>query len=121
LDGPSTPKVCIFAWKLAGEGLATQCDRRKRNLTDVATCHICGRDEESGYHAVVHELRNYLALPEEGKFAHTDPDWLLLLLNAVRPEVKASVLLLLRRAWFLGNDATFEKGEALIGPFSREL
>jgi hypothetical protein len=48
------PKVCIFAWKLSQEGLATQCNRKKRTLTTEATCQICGREEESGYHAVIH-------------------------------------------------------------------
>jgi 5-methylcytosine-specific restriction endonuclease McrA len=47
------PKVHIFAWKPTLEGLATQCNRKKCTLIDDAMCHICGRGEESGFHAVV--------------------------------------------------------------------
>jgi hypothetical protein len=47
------PKVHISAWKLSLDGLATQCNRKKRNLTEAATCHSCGCEDESGYHAIV--------------------------------------------------------------------
>jgi hypothetical protein len=36
------PKVRIFVWKFALDGLATQCNRKCRTLTDDATCRICG-------------------------------------------------------------------------------
>jgi hypothetical protein len=117
------PQKSIFAWMLALEGLAMQCNRKRRSLVDDATCHICGRGEEFSYHAVVqctndralrHELRQRLCLPEERVFSDTGPDWLLLLLNSVSPEVKANILMLFWRVWYLRNDATFGKGEASI-------
>jgi hypothetical protein len=30
-----------------------QCNRKTRNLTEHATCQICGVSDEDGYHAVV--------------------------------------------------------------------
>jgi hypothetical protein len=115
--------VRIFAWKLALDGLATQCNRKQRRLTDDATCRICGTEEENSHHAVVRctkasalrkELCNYLSLSEEKGFDYTGLDWLLLLLSSVSPQVKANILLLLWRAWFLRNDATHDKGEASV-------
>jgi hypothetical protein len=99
-------KVFIFAWKRALGELATQCNRKRRTLTDDATCCICGREEENGHHAIVcctkatalwHELRHHLSLLEENHFVYTGPDWLLLLLSSVSPHVKANILMMLWR------------------------
>jgi hypothetical protein len=77
------PKVCIFAWRLSHEGLATQAKRKRRTLTREATCQICEREEESGHHAVVpctkaaglrHEMRKVWSLPNEEQFHYSGPD-----------------------------------------------
>jgi hypothetical protein len=84
------PKVRIFSWKLSQEGLATQCNRKRRTLSADATCQICGTEEESGYHAVIrctkavalrHEIRSHWLLPDEHQFRYTGPDWLLVMLS----------------------------------------
>jgi hypothetical protein len=117
------PKVHIFVWKLPQDGLATQCNKKQHTLTEDATCHICGREEENGHHDVVrctkasalhHELKRRLLLPDESQFIYTGPDWLLLLLNSVILEVKANILLLPCCAWNLRNDSTYDKGDASI-------
>jgi hypothetical protein len=36
------PKVLVFAWRLAQEGLATQSNRKQRTLAEKATCQVCG-------------------------------------------------------------------------------
>jgi hypothetical protein len=121
-DAKVPPKVQIFAWRLAQEGLATQCNRKTRNLMEHATCQICGVSDEDGYHAVVEcpraralrkELRRTWLLPVEEKFQHRGLDWLLLLLDSV--EMGAYILLMFWRAWFLRNDIMHGKGNASIG------
>jgi hypothetical protein len=70
-------KVRIFARHLVQEGLATQVNRRARKLEKEAKCQICGKEDETGRHAVVRcskakalrmELRNYWGLPAECLF-----------------------------------------------------
>jgi hypothetical protein len=95
------PKVRIFAWKLMHEGLATQLNRERCTLAKDATCEICGREDESAYHAVIRctkpfalrwALRQQWELPEEKHFAYTGPDWLLLLLNSVDATTRSKIL-----------------------------
>jgi hypothetical protein len=47
------PKVRVFGWKLAREGLTTQENKKSRKLCGTATCQICGMEDETGFHAVV--------------------------------------------------------------------
>jgi hypothetical protein len=113
------PKVCVFAWRLAQEGLATQSNR----MTEKATCQICGNEDENGHHAVVsctkalalrHEMRDKWFLPDEEQFRYSGPDWLLLLLASVDEETAAHILLILWRAWYLRNDIVHGNGTCLI-------
>jgi hypothetical protein len=116
-------KVRIFAWRLAQDGLATQENRRRRTLVQSATCTICGREDESGYHATLWctkaralrlELRKHWALPEEARLSSTGPDWLLILLNQLKEGPKARFLLVLWCAWHLRNDMVHGQGTGSI-------
>jgi hypothetical protein len=53
------PKVQVFAWRLSQEGLATQTNRKSRDLEHVTTCQICGKEDEFGYHAVIRCSRRW--------------------------------------------------------------
>jgi hypothetical protein len=48
-----SPKVRVFTWRLAQEGLATQSNRKKRTLVKEATCQVCGAEDETAYHTVI--------------------------------------------------------------------
>lgn len=70
-------KKSVFAWRLSQDGLATQLNRKRRTLTKLGTCDICGREDENGHHAVVnctkamalrYEMRKYWMLPDEEQF-----------------------------------------------------
>ena len=39
---PVPPKVRVFAWKLASNGLATQTNKQRREMEITSTCPICG-------------------------------------------------------------------------------
>jgi hypothetical protein len=117
------PKVKKIWWRLSHEGLATQTNRRTRKLEKDAVCQVCGREEESGYHAVVRcsqaialrrEMRKHWVLPDEHRFEYTGPDWLLHLLGMVSKDEKNNTMFLLWRAWFLRNDIMHGKGKASI-------
>jgi hypothetical protein len=80
-------------------------------------------EEESGHHAVVgctmatalrHEMRGHWSLPGEIKFRYTGPDWLMLLLRSVDDDMRAKVLLLLWRVWYILNDIMHRKGIASV-------
>jgi hypothetical protein len=72
-------------------------------MVRTGTCTICGREDETRYHAVIRcpkakalrrELRKHWALPDEDHFVCTGPDWLLVpLLSRLDAETKAKVLL----------------------------
>jgi hypothetical protein len=47
------PKVCIFAWKVSQNCLATQENRRNRALVDWAICMLCGKMEETVHHTLI--------------------------------------------------------------------
>jgi hypothetical protein len=76
------PKVRVFAWQLAQEGLAIQSNRKQRTLAEKATCQVCGVDDETGHHAVVrctkavslrHALRDKWLLSDEEHFRYSGP------------------------------------------------
>jgi hypothetical protein len=116
-------KVQIFAWRLAQDGLATQANRMKRRMEKVATCQICGREDESGHHAVIRctkaaalrrEMRKVWRLQDEEQFYATGPEWLQLLLSHLDDETKANNLLLLWQVWFLRNNNMHGDGWASV-------
>jgi hypothetical protein len=51
-----------------------------------------------------YELRKYWILSDEEQFWFIGLDWLLVLLSSVDAEVKAEIVLLLWRVWYLHND-----------------
>jgi hypothetical protein len=88
-----------------------------------ARCTICGREDESSYHAVLRctkaralrmELRKHWVLPEESKFRYTGPDWLLILLSQLNVGLKAKILLMIWRAWYLRNEVVHGQGTGSI-------
>jgi hypothetical protein len=95
------------SWRLSPEALATQTNRKARKPEREATCQVCGREDESGYHAVVrcpqaaalHDaMREHWMLPEENMFSYSGPECLLHLLGTVRPEERNNTLRVLWRA-----------------------
>jgi hypothetical protein len=117
------PKVRVFAWRLAREGLATQTNRKCRGLEREALCQICGSEDESGYHAVVrcsratalrYELRNIWHLPEERRFSYTGPDWLLHLLASLDKDTRDKTMLILWRAWHHRHNIMHGNGSATV-------
>jgi hypothetical protein len=52
-QNPAPPKVKTFAWKLARNGLATQVNMKRRKMEVLATCRICGQEDEDTFHALV--------------------------------------------------------------------
>jgi hypothetical protein len=47
------PKVRVFGWELASNTLGVQALRCARNMDQIATCSICGMDQETNHHAMV--------------------------------------------------------------------
>jgi hypothetical protein len=115
-------KVRVFAWRLTQEDLATQANRKSRGFERYATCQICEKEDESGFHAVMcpravllrKDMRKVWSLPEERRLDYTGPDWLLHLVNPVDDEERAKALLQFWRAWHLRNDYMHGQGKATV-------
>lgn len=98
--------------KLAG----TFCLPRKTNTRDGLSCH-----HVMIYAAmVVNEAFTLsfseatLDLPDEEQFWFTGEDWLLFLLDSCPECQRASILLLLWRAWFVHNNITHNSGHPSV-------
>ena len=81
------PKVKKFTWKLATDSLAVQAIRSRRIPNVSPMCTICGREEETSFHATMrcrktYALRQGLAeiweLPHEEEQTYTGRDWVLI-------------------------------------------
>ncbi|CAM0949281.1 unnamed protein product [Alopecurus aequalis] len=117
------PKICVFGWKLASNSLGVQATRCDRNTDMVATCSICGREDETSHHAMVvctkakalrQRLREEWGLPEEEKLQDTGNDWVLILLSQLDEHTRAKMLFLWWRAWHIRNNIIFGDGKCGI-------
>lgn len=122
-SAPVPQKIRVFAWRLALDRLATQHNKHRRKIVPYPGCTICGHPVEDGFHATVacskaralrFELRQVWSLPGEELFAHSGPDWLLLLLDRVDKNNRGTILLMLWRAWYLRNNVVHDKGNLTI-------
>jgi hypothetical protein len=48
---PVPPKVKLLAWKICCNALATPVNMKRRHMTTVSTCRICGCEDEDTFHA----------------------------------------------------------------------
>ena len=69
---PIPHKILVFGWKVMHNGLATQENKRKRRIIKDDRCEICGKESESGEHALFRcghtgdlreAMRQYWSLP----------------------------------------------------------
>jgi hypothetical protein len=117
-------KIRIFAWKLAKEGLASQVNQRSHTLVKTGMCTICGKEDETRYHAVVRcskakalrwELRKHWVLPGEDQIGLLRRGRLVVsMLSRLDTEMKAKVLMLFWRAWHLRNDMIHGDGRGSV-------
>jgi hypothetical protein len=106
------PKVCIFAWKLAVDGLATEDKRMRRGLVQS---NMCGRGVETGHHAMVTCTKARALWQEMRKEWHVlDDKQLPILLGSLDRHQKAKTLLIMWRALFLRNNLVFGTGQESI-------
>ena len=47
------PKMKVFAWRVITGTLATNLERNRRHIGIRATCGMCGRGDESSFHALL--------------------------------------------------------------------
>jgi hypothetical protein len=111
---PIPPKVKVFAWKLAHNGLATQANKTARKMERKSTCQLCGGDEDA-HHAVLmcphaRMLRSamieFWELPEEQELLQAGFECLLWVVDNNDPEMMGKLMLILWRCWFVHNELT---------------
>lgn len=117
MEMPSPPKVRIFAWKLGR--VPTKKNKFKRNLEPSPTCGLCGKEEETSYHAVMScrqartlrdAMRDHWDLPDEAQCRYTGGEWLLLLIDRATDDQRNALLLLLWQAWYVHNNIVHDAG-----------
>jgi hypothetical protein len=118
---PTLPKVRVFLWKLINNGLPTNANRCYHHIVDDGACEMCRHWQEDCFHAVVDcpharalrlAMRERWCLPPEEKLRNVGPEWFLVLLDLYKPNVMASLDLVLWRAWSVRNKVT-RAGERL--------
>jgi hypothetical protein len=61
-----------------------------------------------------HALQKSCDLPGDSYFVNTRPDWILILLNNARKELRVKLMLLFWRVWHHRNDNVLGKGDCSI-------
>ena len=116
-------RIKIFGWRVATGTLPTKKKKCKRTIVHDSICDICGHGDEYEYHAVLactksrarhFAMRKEWSIPDEHEFWYTGSDWLQVLLDKHEPEMRAKILLLLWRSWFLRDDCVHHEGKESI-------
>jgi hypothetical protein len=117
------PKVRVFGWKLASNTLGVQALQCARNMNQIATCSICGMDQETNHHAMVEctkakalrqRLKEAWDLPDDHILKFTGDNWVLVLLSQLNESMRAKLLFLWWRTWHLRNNIIFGDGKVGI-------
>jgi hypothetical protein len=118
---PIPPKVRVFAWRLALEGLATNEKRKYRHVARSARCEICDFHNEDCLHALLlcphaaalhHALGKVWNLPKWEEIRETGPEWLLGLMGRHDDMTMARFLMVIWRIWSVRNGVT-QAGEEI--------
>ncbi|CAN6163831.1 unnamed protein product [Urochloa humidicola] len=114
----ASPKMKVFAWRLAKEALPTNVNKKNRHLNMLDTCDICGEGSEDGFHAVIgcEHSRNLIQaarkdwpVPADALLPRDGPEWFLQLLDKIPKEERGFFIMLLWKNW---NDRNaFTHGE----------
>ena len=92
---------------------------KARNILKDDTCHICGMEPETIYHAVVacphsrallEAMRTDWPVPDVSQFQLLGPDWFLLLLDRLSKEERSAMILIFWRNWSDRNSVTHGGG-----------
>jgi hypothetical protein len=111
---PIPPKVRVFAWRTAHNGLASQVNKKSRKMSVLNTCALCGGVEDV-YHALIqcphaknlrYAMRRHWAIPTEEDLNYSGHEWLLRLIDKHDKVVMWKLVLILWRAWFIHNELT---------------
>jgi len=98
-------------------GLATQENKRKRRIIKDDRCEICGKESESGEHALFRcghtgalreAMRQYWSLPDDEQFLLLTSENLLTFIDSLGMDGGARVLILLWRSWQVRNNLVHE-------------
>jgi ribonuclease HI len=112
------PKVKIFAWKAASNGLATEENKLRRHMRVTGYCNICCSELEDVPHALFRcpharrlwsEMRALWSLPSEADLSVSPESWFRSVRTQIPDHMVDMMLLLTWRVWFGRNEATHDK------------
>jgi hypothetical protein len=108
----------FFAWKVATGTLATMMNKKRRHLEMLATCRVCGAEDEDSFHALItcplaaniwECMGEIWPIPAREEVCNTGHKWLLDLLATQPENTRAIAIMLLWRISQLRNDVLHDK------------
>ena len=127
---PASPKVRVFAWRVATNSLATLENKCKRTLEISNTCALCGLECEDTYHALCRcplarhlwtEMARIWSMPKVETIVNTGPEWILHLLDRCTDEERLPMIMTLWRNWYVRNEVYHHKPAPPIEASTRFL
>lgn len=112
---PAPPKVRIFPWRIATNGLATWENKKKRNIVTSDICVVCGMEHEDVFcrRPMVRDLWEAMweawPLPPIENFKNTGSEWCLHALNLVPEQQRMMMMMTWWRCWHVNNEMVHHK------------
>ncbi|CAN0881888.1 hypothetical protein LINGRAHAP2_LOCUS14484 [Linum grandiflorum] len=121
---PIQPKLKFFTWKIFHNILPLQETLAGRNINIVATCQVCGLEDESLHHIFTHcSVATQLAHLTgcESFIAPTHPVVLWRRINATNPLLSCKLIYFWWRLWKARNVVVFEAYQIAIPILARQF
>jgi hypothetical protein len=110
---PAPPKVRVFAWRVATNGLATWENKMKRKIVTSDTCIICGMEREDTFHVLCRcpmsrdlweAMREVWPLAPIDTIVNTGPEWILQASDQATEQERLMMMMTWWRAWHVRNE-----------------
>lgn len=109
-DPSKNASLCL---QVISGSLPTSAEKNQRHMGTLATCALCGRDEETSFHALLvcpnaarlwDSMQSVWPLPSRMDITCTGTEWLLHMLVEAQESIRSRIIMMLWRIWYLRNE-----------------